>query len=124
MEAHYLESHPLVLENTGRVAITRGPLVYCLEEVDNQGLPFSQVMIDRFIQPMVEFQRSLLDGVVQLTNKVHLQSIDPGWQGRLYRPSLPEDHTLSSTVTEVKSIPYFAWANREPGGMQVWTLFS
>jgi len=124
MEAHYLESHPLVLENTGRVAITRGPLVYCLEEADNQGLPLSQVMIDRSIQPLVEFQHSLLGGVVQLTHKAHLQSMDPEWEGRLYRPSIPKAHALSSTVTEVKSIPYFAWANRESGGMQVWTLFS
>jgi len=123
MEVHYLESHPLVVENTGRVAITRGPLVYCLEEADNQSIPLSQVMIDRSSQPSFEFQPGLLGGVVQLTHKAHLQSMDPEWERKLYRPSTPKAYAFSSTATEVRSIPYFAWANRQPGEMQVWTLF-
>lgn len=124
MEVHYLESHPFVLENSGRVAVTRGPIVYCLEEVDNPGFPLSQVMIDRSSQPAVEYQPGLLDGVVQLTHTAFVRTIDPGWEGRLYRLSITRARALSTTVAEVKSIPYFAWANRQPGGMQVWTLFA
>ncbi|HEX9090087.1 MAG TPA: hypothetical protein VF831_01285, partial [Anaerolineales bacterium] len=59
-----------------------------------------------------------------LTHKAHLQTLDPEWEGRLYRPQIYKGSDFSSTVIEVKSIPYFAWANRQPGGMQVWTLFA
>jgi DUF1680 family protein len=51
MEIHYLEAHPLVSENSNKVAITRGPLVYCMESADNTDVSLSRIIIDPSVQP-------------------------------------------------------------------------
>ena len=50
------------------------------------------------------------------------QVIPPGaaWSDRLYRAVRPAAVKTESQAVEVMAIPYYAWANREPGAMQVW----
>ena len=123
MQVHYIESHPLVLENTGRIAIARGPLLYCLEEVDNLALPLSRIVIDRSCQAGVEYLPELLGGVKQLTCRARIDEIDPEWQGRLYRPYKRGSTQRRNPEAEIKCVPYFAWANRAAGAMQVWNSY-
>jgi DUF1680 family protein len=100
-----------VAGNRGRVAISRGPLIYCAEEVDNGG------HLDRFaIDPEkgVELKRedSELGEIVSLSV--------PGSKEELEDRSLYSLTPPSTVPCEIKMIPYYAWDNRAPGEMLVW----
>ena len=109
-----MEANPHVTQNRGKVALRRGPLVYCLEQVDQKsdmdelGLPAKGRLESRF-------EPGLLNGVAVITgDAVRMQA--PGWTDQLYRPMVS---TQPSPVT-LKAIPYYAWANRKQGKMTVW----
>jgi uncharacterized protein len=100
-----------VVGNRGRVAISRGPLIYCAEEVDNGG------HLDRFAlypEKGVELKRedSELGEIVSLSV--------PASKEELEDPSLYSLTPPSTIPSEVKMIPYYAWDNRAPGEMLVW----
>jgi hypothetical protein len=124
MEVRYLESHPLVEENTGRIAITRGPLVYCLETADNPTVRLSEIEINPARQPEVEFMPDILGGIVQLRILADKRRIDPKWDSTLYYPIDSSGYSAKRDEVEVMAIPYYAWANREPGEMEIWHLSS
>jgi DUF1680 family protein len=86
-------AHPSVQADAGRMALQRGPLVYCAEGIDNGGTAISLVIPEKAAFAP-EFRADLLKGVVVLKGKA---------AGR-----------------DVTLIPYYAWANRGPGEMQVW----
>ena len=113
MPVRYLEAHPHVTENTGRVALARGPLLYCVEGADPD--PRDLVMPS---DPSLtaEHRPDLLGGVTVLTGQAERLEPD-AWNGALYR-TVGEDG--STTAVALTAIPYFAWANREPGPMLVW----
>ncbi|MCP1160663.1 glycoside hydrolase family 127 protein [Bacillus infantis] len=92
MPAEIIHSHPLVEENKGRVAVQRGPLVYCLEQTDNHG--------DLFEKKLVKEEQFLLN----------------------HHPSLLDGITVLNTIKNqaLTFFPYFAWDNREEGTMVVW----
>jgi DUF1680 family protein len=124
MEVRYLESHPLVKENTGRIAITRGPLVYCLEAADNPAALLSEIAIHPARQPKIEFIPDFLGGIVQLQFQAEKMRIDPKWDSTLYHPIDPPGYPAKRDEIDVVSTPYYAWANREPGEMEIWHLYS
>jgi DUF1680 family protein len=100
-----------VAGNRGRVAISRGPLIYCAEEVDNGG------HLDRFAigpEKGVELKRedSELGEIVSLSV--------PGSEEELEDRSLYSLTPPSTVPCAIKMIPYYAWDNRAPGEMLVW----
>ncbi len=120
MPVRCVQSHPYALENTGRVALMRGPLVYCLEGVDHPGVELRDVILPGEARLSTEFRPDLLNGVVVLRGPARVVPPDSGWEHRLYR-TVPESPGRSREMTtEITAIPYYAWANREPGQMQVW----
>ncbi len=123
MKAIYLESHPRVVENSGKMAVTYGPIVYCLEQVDNPGIQFTDVMVDPSMQAQVDYRADLLNGVNTLRIKGLVHSADPAWEGRLYRQREIPRHTTPVKMDALLFIPYFSWANRIPGAMQVWCKY-
>lgn len=112
MPVERLSAHPAVTQDTGRVALKRGPVVYCLEEVDNGIAPQRFILKDDPIES--EFVPDLLGGAVVLTGEAEVTSA-AGWGGALYRSGPP-----SREPRRFRAIPYHLWANREAGGMQVW----
>ena len=81
MPPERIYAHPLVKENVGRVALKRGPLVYCVEEIDNPGGRVQQLGLPRDARIDVEERRDIFDGVVTLT--AFGQRIgDHGWEER------------------------------------------
>jgi len=97
----------------GRLALLRGPLVYCLEQVDNGP------DLDRIIIPAEEEFRpveakELLDGTVTLRG--HALRESPIESKGLYADQPPKTESV-----DVTAIPYYAWANRGAGEMQIWT---
>ena len=113
MPVERVYANPNVRQNTGRVALQRGPVVYCIEGADHE-LPVHQISLPRSAELAVQFEPDLLDGVVVITGTAHAAD-EAKWQGNLYRANPTE-----TCQTPLKAIPYFAWDNRAPGAMQVW----
>ncbi|WP_031538807.1 glycoside hydrolase family 127 protein [Bacillus sp. MB2021] len=113
MVAERIQSNPQVRHNVGKVAIQRGPVVYCLEQVDN-GENLHGIILPRDAELKAEYDPELLEGVVSITGEA--ERLDQSnWNSELYRTV--ED---STTKVQLKAIPYYAWCNREPGEMIVW----
>ncbi|MBO4883979.1 MAG: glycoside hydrolase family 127 protein [Clostridia bacterium] len=114
MPARYVRSAPKVRENAGRVALTRGPVVYCLEEADN-GAALHMVRAGGAPRAETAWRPDLLGGVVAITT-AGLREKDDGWGETLYddRPA------PAAEETPLHWIPYYAWANRGVGEMRVW----
>lgn len=101
--------------NAGRVALQRGPLVYCLEQADN-GANLPAICLPREASLQATYEPELLGGVVTITGEARRQTA-AGWEGALYQP-LPADAAMEPV--QIKAIPYYAWANRGRGEMLVW----
>jgi uncharacterized protein len=118
-----IEANPRVADDSGRVAVQRGPLIYCLEEIDQpSGVSLSDVAINPGRQPaeqfQAEFRNDLLGGMVVLHHT-----------GAVYQRGASEKMLYSRYSRDTKTqkvpltfIPYYAWANRQATSMQVWNL--
>ena len=124
MTPQLLEANARVVENTGRVAVQRGPLVYCLEQLDQpEGVDLADVSVrlegtardNGFSESM---ENDLLGGVVTLQHDGAVTKTSAA-RGKLYFPVSAAAN--SSSKISLKFIPYYAWANRAPCPMQVWT---
>jgi DUF1680 family protein len=113
MPAEFIRSNPNVRANAGKVAIQRGPIVYCIEEADN-GRNLSAIEIDTASNLTIETDKAVPGEGVIVKGK-GLRTIDEGWQNDLYKPC-----GLTKKEVEIKAVPYFVWGNREPGEMTVW----
>jgi len=112
MDIERLESHPKVAGNVGRVALRRGPVIYCLEAADNGGRALDLVL-PRESKLEAEHRPDLLGGVTVLRGR-GLRVKTRGWEGNLYRTAGPAE------PVEILAVPYHAWDNRAPGEMAVW----
>jgi len=118
MPVETIAAHPAVWQDMGRVALQRGPLVYCLEEVDHS-VPVSQIMLPQDARFRTSFDSELLGGIMVIESEGLVKAVNE-WEKTLYRPvGLKE----SCTQVPVRAIPYYAWDNRAPGSMVVW-IFS
>lgn len=113
MPVELVHSNPKVRSNAGKVAIQRGPLVYCLEEADN-GENLSAVVLPPDTVLSAGFEEGLLGGVVTISGQA-LRTDEMAWDGELYRPS-----GYAERKTAIKAVPYCVWGNRKPGEMLVW----
>jgi len=110
MEPTFIEADPRVLYNCGKYAVTRGPLVYCMEGIDNgEGIrdvrldsssEFTLVSSDEYIAPVLKIKAFRKEK----------------------SPTLYRKKTDSYIETEATLIPYFAFSNRGETEMQVWHL--
>jgi hypothetical protein len=116
MPIELIEAHPSVRANAGKVAIQRGPLVYCVEEADNgANLSALSLPADAGLSPVSD--ESLLGGVMTIVGEAERRS-DRGWDGALYRPAAGSAD--GSSRTRLLAVPYCVWGNRTPGEMTVW----
>ncbi len=118
MPVQRVSTHPYALENSGRVALMRGPLLYCLEQVDHPGVDLRDVILPDSVPLSATYRPHSLNGIEVIEGSAAVAPVEMGWQESLYR-------TATSTPTvrralDIVAIPYFAWANREVGAMQVW----
>jgi DUF1680 family protein len=112
MAVRALRAHPKVRADIGRVALARGPLIYCAEAVDN-GADLNAILVSDTAAAKAETLPAL-NGAVAIDMKARRERVD-GWDGTLYdtRPPARDDATL-------RLVPYHLWDNREPGEMLVW----
>jgi len=125
MSPQVLEANPHVIDDMGRVAIQRGPLVYCLEEIDQ---PAKTVLTDVAVDLEdssetkfhEEFKADLLGGTVVLHQAGVVYQRDRSREDLYSRYS---GAPLKSRRVPLTFIPYYAWSNRQATSMEVWTPF-
>jgi DUF1680 family protein len=99
MPIHRVYAHEKVKADQGKVALMRGPIIYCLEAVDNPDVDVSRLVLPRKADLRAEHRMGLLGGVTILQSKALA------------------DGKFPVTLT---AVPYYAWANRDKGAMTVW----
>lgn len=110
--AKFVYANPQVRADSGKVAIVRGPLVYCLEEIDNsQNLPAIFVDTD---EPLKEEKSDLFGGIVTVKAKGK-KIVEASVSDSLYSGEKPQLEDV-----ELTAIPYPYWNNRGEGEMLVW----
>lgn len=109
-----IAAHPRVASAHGRVAISRGPLVYCVEQAGHEGVAVEDLRLTGAESWTPAYEGDLLGGVVTLTAPA-VAMPDPGPLYRTYDP----DGVVAKRPVQVTAIPYYAWANRDPGAMRV-----
>lgn len=114
METKLIGANPHVREDIGKAAVQRGPVVYCLEQVDNGSL-LQNIYLDSGAKFEVTFEKALLGGVNVLTTAGRRISLE-AWEDALYKPYTGYDYKDQ----ELRFVPYYAWTNRGVGEMIVW----
>ena len=109
MPVRFISSNKKVHTNSGRVAVMRGPVVYCLEGVDN-GKDLSGLKVD------IKGETQLVEGQFIIPNIIAKGLKEPD-NNNLYF-----DATDEYIETTLKFIPYYAYANRGETDMLVWVL--
>lgn len=111
--ARFVHSNPLVRADSGKVALVRGPIVYCLEEADN-GSNLAAVYVDPGT-PVAEEEKDLFGGIIGLSfagKKISGRE----WGG----DELYGLHPVTWEDVKLKAVPYACWNNRGVGEMVVW----
>lgn len=114
-----VHSHPYVQENRGHAALMRGPLVYCIEQADNPEIDPRDLVLPKDSTFEPHWEPKLLNGVTALTGRAKIAAPSADWKG-LYMAGDARSEPPAVREAAVTAIPYFAWANRTPGRMQVW----
>lgn len=100
-------SRPEVNANKGRVALQRGPLVYCVESTDNDGHAWNILLPD--------------NAALSTTDKTILTEPVVAIQASVPVVTVSEDgHSVQTQNKTITAIPYYTWCNREQSQMQVW----
>lgn len=117
-----VEADPRVDDLRGCVAVQRGPIVYCLEEHDQEpGSNLLDLVIDTDAQIIDRKQTELLDGVVTLEATGYLSDRSSWQENGLYHPLVSENKRQSfDRKLKLIAIPYYAWGNRGLKSMRVW----
>ncbi len=113
MSVQRIKSHPQLRYNVGKVTIQRGPVVYCLEEIDN-GSNLFDLKLPSNNELIAEYDHELLGGITIIRGTA-LRTDKESWNSKLYQSG--QEKMLS---VPIMLIPYYAWSNRESGEMLVW----
>lgn len=116
MTPRVIHPHPRIEAIRGCVALERGPLVYCLEGIDN-GSDLDDLLLDPAGPITAHPKPDLLGGTVSLDAAGQRRNTSD-WGTTLYRPSPPQNE--DRTAVTLTAIPYFQWANRGDSAMRVW----
>lgn len=113
MTVDRLYAHPDVRADIAKVALRRGPIIYCVEQTDLEA-PLHRYLLSSDIKLEARFEPELFSGVVVLEGTAKALSAE-GWDDTLYSTERP-----TAKPSTLRAIPYYAWDNRAPGQMTVW----
>lgn len=123
MSPHLLRANPAVMEDVGKTAMQRGPVVFCMEGLDQKVQEkernLANLRADLKGETTVRYEPEMLGGVAVLE---HPGRVVTGANADLYRSAGAE--TGEHAATTLTLIPYYAWANRKPSPMQVWIPYT
>ncbi|MDB5128162.1 glycoside hydrolase family 127 protein [Mucilaginibacter sp.] len=94
-------------EDGGKIALQRGPIMYCAEWKDNDGKA-ANIIVPKTTTCTSEYKADLLNGVTVLKSEVRGVKVDSNGQN------------ISTANKTLTAIPYYSWANRGKGEMTVW----
>ena len=111
LPVRYLHADPRIRSCAGRVALARGPLIYCFEEADQPGPLSALSVLPERPAEMVAAVPGLPEDIIglRMEGKRDVLPEHP------YEPFPPRTEECV-----LRAVPYFAWANRAEGGMRVW----
>ncbi|MFX1339385.1 MAG: glycoside hydrolase family 127 protein, partial [Promethearchaeota archaeon] len=101
-------AHEMVKNNNGRVALERGPIVYCVEWSDNNVQSLFHLFLEDDDELKSEYRDEILNGIVIITGNIHY----------LQKTNIH----IEKIKTEFLAIPYYSWAHRGKGEMTIWML--
>ena len=113
MPVELIAANPKAWANRAHAAIQRGPVVYCLEEIDN-GPGLERIVLSPKIKLKAQFEPKLLGGAVVINGQA-MQHAARDWAGRLYAPVSAPKKKINITA-----VPYCLWNNRGKGAMMTW----
>jgi hypothetical protein len=106
MEIRKVKADTNLTDNIGKLALQRGPIVYCAEWADNNG-KVANLLLSESSSLTAAFKPDLLQGVTVL-------------QGELPAVIIENGNSISTRKQPFTAIPYYSWANRGQGEMTVW----
>lgn len=112
MKAQRIFTNEKVKADEGRFAIQYGPVVYCLEGMDNKDSIVQNIVVDKNAALQVSYHPRMLNGINVITT-----------QGKGTKRQLNSDALITSKQ-KVIAIPYYCWDNRGPGEMEVWIPYT
>lgn len=107
MQVKRVKARPELKQDEDRVALQRGPLVYCIEGADNNGKAWN-IILPENTPFTTSFKKDLLEGVE--TIQFQAPTIQIG----------NDDQSVTTVIKTVTAIPYYSWCNRGQNQMQVW----
>lgn len=107
LDAKKIAAHEAVKDGAGKLAVQRGPLVYCAEWPDNGGRA-ANILLPAQTAFSTEYKPDVLGGITQLKAQAPVVTIDE------------KGESINTQKRTVTLIPYYAWANRGEGEMTVW----
>lgn len=105
MEVRRVTANKNLKEDIGKVALQRGPLMYCAEWPDNSG-SVSTIILPSSATFTTEYNPSLLNGITEIKSEINKVTVT--------------DNKVSTVTQPFVAIPYYAWANRGKGEMMIW----
>jgi len=106
MEIRQIIANEKIKDNIGKLALQRGPIVYCAEWADNNGKA-GNIIIPAGAAFSTEYKPTLLNGVMTLKTEAPVVSITG-------------TESITTDRKTVTMIPYYSWANRGKGEMTIW----
>ncbi len=107
MDVQEVAAKETIAADVDRVALQRGPLVYCVEGADNDGQAWNILMPENTTFK-TSFQKDLLNGVVTIQAEVPVVVVSS------------DSQNVSTVKKTITAIPYYSWCNRGSNPMQVW----
>ncbi len=108
MEVEKIKANPQVTADKDRMALQRGPVVYCLEGVDQKDNSVQSIVLDTAAKITAVYRPEKLNGILELVTQGHIATRSP-----------KEPISLGGQET-LTAIPYYSWNNRGAGEMEVW----
>ncbi|MBO3802198.1 MAG: glycoside hydrolase family 127 protein [Thermoproteota archaeon] len=121
VEVEKIFSNENVKNNLCKVAIKRGPIIYCIESVDNPNLNIFNLSLPLDSELKTRWTANLLNGINIIEGEALYSELD-NTKEKLYTSS----YELTKSLSKVRftAIPYYAWANRGKSDMLVWIKIS
>ncbi|WP_422117849.1 glycoside hydrolase family 127 protein [Brachybacterium sp. UNK5269] len=121
LSPRFVGAHHRLDASRGSVALERGPLVYAIENEDQDAaVSVDDAAVDPTIAPVAGAPIAALDGAIPLTVSGSAVAVSPAaatWPYPVYGTS---DATVAQTPATWTAIPYYAWGNRTVAPMRVW----
>jgi uncharacterized protein len=119
VEPRFTAADPRLDTTRGAVAVEHGPLVYCLEAVDNPGHRLDDITIDTAVAPEVVPVNGQLGAIatVRAGGRVRPRTSTSWWP--YSRAGVPAGNETGLSVP-LTAVPYYTWGNRELGAMRIW----